>query len=187
LNKLLQIANALDRFQDRFGKWLYWVALAMVVVGGFNTVVRYTDKFTGMGISSNMYLELQWYLFSILFLFGASYTLKHDDHVRVDILYSKLGVKGKAWINVLGTLILLIPFCVLMLWVSWPAVANSWAVLEVSPDPGGLPRYPIKTVLLVAFVMILVQGISMLFRNLAILMGAETAFESDADSVGGNA
>ena len=96
----------------------------MVVVGGFNTIVSYLDKFTGMGISSNMYLELQWYLFSLLFLLGASYTLRHDDHVRVDILYSRLGAKGKAWINVLGTLLLLVPFCLLMIWVSWPAVIN---------------------------------------------------------------
>ena len=172
ISKLIRISDTLDRFQDRFGKWLYWVALGMVVVGGFNTIVRYLDKFTGMGISSNMYLELQWYLFSILFLLGAAYTLRHDEHVRVDILYSRLGEKGKAWVNVLGTLVLLVPFCVMMLWVSWPAVANSWAVMEVSPDPGGLPRYPIKTVLPIAFLMILVQGISMLLRNVAVLLGS---------------
>jgi len=173
LSRLLHIADTLDRFQDKFGKWLYWLALAMVVVGGFNTIVRYLDKFTGLGISSNMYLELQWYLFSLLFLLGASYTLRHDDHVRVDIMYSRLGAKGKAWINVLGTILLLVPFCVLMIWVSWPAVANSWAVWEVSPDPGGLPRYPIKTVIPIAFILILTQGISMLLRNLAVLMGHE--------------
>lgn len=173
MSRLLHIADTLDRFQDKFGKWLYWLALAMVVVGGFNTIVRYLDKFTGLGISSNMYLELQWYLFSLLFLLGASYTLRHDDHVRVDIMYSRLGAKGKAWINVLGTILLLVPFCVLMIWVSWPAVANSWAVWEVSPDPGGLPRYPIKTVIPIAFILILTQGISMLLRNLAVLMGHE--------------
>lgn len=143
----------------------------MVLVGGFNTIVRYLDKFTGMGISSNMYLELQWYLFSLLFLLGASYALKHDEHVRVDILYSKLSVRGKAWVNLLGTIVLLFPFCILMLWVSWPAVINSWAVMEGSPDPGGLPRYPIKTVIPIAFVLILGQGFSWLVRNLAIVLG----------------
>ena len=156
----------------------------MVVVGGFNTIVRYLDKFTGMGISSNMYLELQWYLFSILFLLGTAYTLRHDDHVRVDILYSRLSAKGKAWINVTGTLVLLIPFCVLMLWVSWPAVINSWAVMEMSPDPGGLPRYPIKTVVPIAFVLILVQGVSMLLRNLAVLLGADPPENSSLASAG---
>lgn len=162
------------------------MALAMVVVGGFNTVVRYADKFTGMGISSNMYLELQWYLFSVLFLLGSSYTLKHDNHVRVDIFYARLSERGKAWVDVLGTLFLLLPFCLLILWVSWPAVANSWSVLEVSPDPGGLPRYPIKAVLLVGFVLILVQGMSMLFRNLAVLMGAVPAVEVEEDATGGH-
>ena len=157
----------------------------MVVVGGFNTIVRYLDKFTGMGISSNMYLELQWYLFSLLFLLGASYTLRHDDHVRVDILYSRLGAKGKAWINVLGTLLLLVPFCLLMIWVSWPAVINSWAVWETSPDPGGLPRYQIKTVIPISFVLILTQGVSMLLRNLAVLMGHEVE-TSTATSLAGD-
>jgi TRAP-type mannitol/chloroaromatic compound transport system permease small subunit len=171
LKTLLHIADVLDRFQDRFGRWLIWLSLGMVVIGGFNTIVRYLDKFTGLGISSNMYLELQWYLFAILFLFGASYTLRHDEHVRVDILYSHLGPKGRAWVNVLGTLLLLFPFCFLMLWVSWPAVINSWAVMEVSPDPGGLPRYPIKTVVPIAFVLILLQGFSMLIRNLAVVTG----------------
>jgi TRAP-type mannitol/chloroaromatic compound transport system permease small subunit len=185
LSRLLHIADTLDRFQDKFGKWLYWLALAMVVVGGFNTIVRYLDKFTGMGISSNMYLELQWYLFSLLFLLGASYTLRHDDHVRVDILYSRLGAKGKAWINVLGTLLLLVPFCLLMIWVSWPAVINSWAVWETSPDPGGLPRYPIKTVIPISFVLILTQGVSMLLRNLAVLMGHEVE-TSTATSLAGD-
>ncbi len=171
MQKLLNIAGAIDRFQDRFGKWLYWLTLAMVVIGGYNALVRYTDKFTGMSLSSNFYLELQWYLFSLLFLLGAAYTLRHDAHVRVDIVYSKLSKKGKAWIDLGGTVLFLIPFCILMLWVSWPAVYNSWQVLEMSPDPGGLPRYPIKTVIPIAFFLILVQGLSMFIRNLAVVTG----------------
>jgi len=80
-------------------------------------------------------------------------------------------LKGKAWVDLLGTLIFLFPFCVLMLWVSWPAVMNSWEVLEMSPDPGGLPRYPIKTAIPVAFLLVLIQGVSMTIRSLAVLMG----------------
>ena len=171
MQRFLRIADAIDRFQDRIGKWLYWLTLMMVVVGGFNAVVRYMDKFTGMSLSSNFYLELQWYLFSLLFLFGAAYTLRHNAHVRVDIVYSNLSLKGKAWVDLLGTLIFLFPFCVLMLWVSWPAVMNSWEVLEMSPDPGGLPRYPIKTAIPVAFLLVLIQGVSMTIRSLAVLMG----------------
>ena len=171
MQRFLRIADAIDRFQDRIGKWLYWLTLMMVVVGGFNAVVRYMDKFTGMSISSNFYLELQWYLFSLLFLLGAAYTLRHNAHVRVDIVYSNLSLKGKAWVDLLGTFLFLFPFCVLMLWVSWPAVMNSWEVLEMSPDPGGLPRYPIKTAIPVAFLLVFIQGVSMAIRSLAVLMG----------------
>ena len=180
MQRLLHIADLIDRFQDRFGKWLYWLVLGMVVIGGYNTIVRYVDRSIGMSLSSNMYLELQWYLFSLVFLLGAAYALRHDEHVRVDILYSRLSPKGRAWINVLGTLFFLVPFCGMMLWVSWPAVMNSWAVLEVSPDPGGLPRYPLKTAIPVAFILILIQGMSMFIRNLAVIRGFETAEEEPA-------
>ncbi len=173
MQRLLHIADVIDRIQDRIGSWLYWLTLVMVVIGAYNAIVRYLDKYTGMTLSSNTYLEMQWYLFAILFLVGAAYTLKHDAHVRVDILYTRLGEKGKAWINLLGTVLFLFPFCILMLWVSWPAVANSWAVMEMSPDPGGLPRYPIKTVIPIAFLLVMVQGISMTIRAVATLKGFE--------------
>ena len=171
---LIRVANAIDRAQDRLGKWIIWVALIMVLIAGFNTFARYTDRMTGLGLSSNMYIELQWYLFSVLFLLGAAYTLKHDAHVRVDLLYGRLGPVGKAWIDLGGTVLFLIPFCVLMLWVSWPSVVNSWSVMEMSPDPGGLPRYPIKTVVPLAFILVLIQGISLGCRSLAtIRLGGE--------------
>jgi len=180
MQQLLRLADAIDRFQDRIGRWLYWLTLVMVVIGAYNAIVRYLDKYTGMTLSSNTYLEMQWYLFAILFLMGTAYTLRHDAHVRVDILYTRLGAKGKAWINLLGTVLFLFPFCILMLWVSWPAVANSWAVLEASPDPGGLPRYPIKTVIPIAFLLVMVQGVSMTIRAAATIRdvpGAEVADE----------
>jgi len=179
--QLLRLADAIDRFQDRVGHVLYWLTLAMVVIGGYNAVVRYLDKYTGMTLSSNTYLELQWYLFAILFLVGAAYTLRHDAHVRVDILYTQLGPKGKAWINLLGTILFLFPFCLLMLWVSWPAVMNSWEVMEMSPDPGGLPRYPIKTVIPVAFLLVMVQGVSMTIRAVAVLRDADPASAQAGD------
>lgn len=168
--RLLRIANAIDRFSERFGRMLYWLTLAMVVVGSFNAIVRYLDRYTGFGLSSNTYLELQWYLFSLVFLLGAAYTLKHDAHVRVDILFSRLGERGQAIVNLAGVILFLIPFCVLMIIVAWPAVYNSWSVLEMSPDPGGLPRYPIKTVIPIAFLLILAQGISMGIHQIDILL-----------------
>lgn len=183
MSTLVRIANTIDRVQERIGSILIWLSLAMILVGALNAVARYTDRFTGLGLSSNGYLELQWYLFSMLFLLGAGWTLKHNAHVRVDLIYGRLGPRGKAWIDVSGTVLFLFPFCILMLWVSWPAVMNSWSVLETSPDPGGLPRYPIKTVIPIAFLLLLVQGISLFCRSLAIILGhtSEPAPEEFAD------
>lgn len=167
----LRVADGIDRLSEWTGRFVYWLTLIMVLVGGFNAVARYLDRSTGLGLSSNMYLELQWYLFSIVFLVGAAYTLKHNAHVRVDVLYGQLSRRGKAWVNVLGTVLFLVPFCVVMLWVSWPEIVISWAEREQSPDPGGLPRYPIKAVIIVAFALVLLQGVSLLIRQVAILRG----------------
>ena len=113
--------------------------------------------------------ELQWYLFSLIFLLGAAYALKDDAHVRVDVVYGRLRRKAKARINVIGSVLMLIPFCVFVLWVSWPSIRNSWIVREGSPDPGGLPRYPLKAVIIVAFALLVLQGISQLLKDVAVL------------------
>lgn len=171
MKRLLRIAGAIDWFSDRTGQVICWLTLAMVAIGSFNALVRYAARFTGTSLSSNMYIELQWYLFAALFMLGAAYALRTDSHVRVDVLFGRVGNRGRAWIDLLGTVLFLIPFCVLMLAVSWPAVANSWAVMEQSPDPGGLPRYPLKTVIPVAFFLLMLQGFSMLIKSLAVLTG----------------
>ena len=152
---LQRLSAAIDRLNDRIGSAIQWLALVMVVVGAFNAIARYTGRFTGASLSSNAYLELQWYLFSLIFLMGAAYGLNHDYHVRVDVLYARLGRRARAWIDLIGSALFLAPFAFVMLWVSWRPVANSWAILEISPDPGGLPRYPIKTPF--AFVMLWVS------------------------------
>jgi len=171
MKRWLRVARWIDRWSDRLGRGLYWLALGMIGIGAFNAIARYLDRYTELGLSSNLWIELQWYLFSLLFLLGAAYTLKHDDHVRVDVLYSQLSRRGQAWINVLGTALFLLPFCGVVLWMSIPFVTNSWAILEGSPDPGGLPRYPIKTVIPLALLLVMVQGVSLLIREGAILMG----------------
>ena len=171
MQRWLRLASGIDRFNEWVGRSLYWLTLAMVLIGSFNAIVRYLDRYTGLSLSSNTYIELQWYLFSLVFLLGAAYTLKHNAHVRVDVYYGRLSARGKAWINLLGTVLLLLPFCVLMLWAAWPAVRESWSLLEVSPDPGGLPRYPIKTVIPIAFLLLMVQGGAILIRQIAILRG----------------
>ena len=184
MERWLRLASGIDRFNEWVGRPVYWLTLVMVLIGSYNAVVRYLDRYTGLGLSSNMYLEMQWYLFSVVFLLGAAYTLKHDAHVRVDVLYSRLSPKGRAWVNLLGTLLFLVPFCVLMLWTAWPAVRESWALREMSPDPGGLPRYPIKTIIPLAFLLLLVQGVSMLVKQIAILRGVLPGDEDEPDEGG---
>lgn len=169
----LRAASAVDRLNDRIGAFIRWLVLLMVVIGAYNALARYATRYTDVALASNAYIDLQWYLFSLIFLLGAAYGLNHDVHVRVDVLYSKLGRRGRAWIDLAGTVLFLLPFSAVMLVVSWPAIRNSWAIREVSPDPGGLPRYPIKAVILVAFVLLVLQAASQLVKQVATLRGHE--------------
>ena len=158
----------------------------MVLIGAYNAIARYLGRFIGVNLSSNLYLELQWYLFSLIFLLGAGYALKENAHVRVDVLYGRFEARARAWINVVGSVLMLIPFSIFVLWVSWPSIRNSWAVREMSPDPGGLPRYPLKAVIIVAFVLLLAQGVSELVKDLAILRrGADAEADGDEAPAGG--
>ena len=182
MKSLLRFSAAIDRLNDRIGSAIQWIALIMVVLGAFNAVARYVGRYIGVSLSSNAYLEFQWYLFSLMFLMGAAYGLNHDYHVRVDVLYARLDRRARAWIDLLGSVLLLVPFALVMLWVSWGPILNSWSVLETSPDPGGLPRYPIKSVILVSFLLLLLQAISQAVKNAAIL--AEPV-RSEADGTPG--
>lgn len=168
---LLRASRGIDALNRTVGRAVAWLTFAMVLLGAYNAVARYFDRAVGGGLSSNAYVELQWYLFSLVFLLGAPYALRADAHVRVDVLYGRLGPRGKAWIDLVGGLLFLIPFCVFALVVSWPTVRDSWAVREVSPDPGGLARYPIKAAVLVAFALILLQGVSETVKRAGRLMG----------------
>lgn len=169
MQRWLSLASAIDKLNDAIGRTVCWLVVVMIAVASFNSIARYSGRFLGLQLSSNALLELQWYLFSLLFLLGAAYTLRHDGHVRVDLLYGRLSPRGKAWIDLIGTLVVLLPFSGLMLWLCWPAVRNSWRIGEVSPDPGGLPRYPIKTMILVAFLLLILQGIAITIRKIALL------------------
>ena len=147
------------------------LVLIMVVIGVWNVFLGYTGKIIGRNIGSNVYIEAQWYLFDIFFFLGAAYVLKHDEHVRVDIFYSKQSPKRKAFINFLGTVLFLIPFCILIIDYSWDYVANSWIQQEISPSPDGLPRYPIKSFIIIGFLILGIQGISEAIKNFAIFTG----------------
>lgn len=168
-----RLARFFDRMNEGIGGIVGWLCLAMVLIGAYNAVVRYLGRFIGWSLSSNAYIELQWYLFSLVFLLGGAYTFRRGAHVRVDVLYGRLSRRGKAWIDLVGTIVFLIPFSIFMLYMSWPSVRNSWAVREVSPDPGGLPRYPIKTFILVAFVLLILQGISEIVKQVDVLRGTD--------------
>lgn len=167
----LRVARTIDRCTEWIGRWTRWLILLMVLIGAYNALARYVGPRIGLSLSSNAYLELQWYLFSLAFLLAAAYALRHDRHVRVDVLYSRLTARTRAWIDLVGTLILLLPFAVVGLVVSWPAVHASWAIREGSPDPGGLPRYPIKAVILVGFALVVLQGVAELIRRITFLRG----------------
>ncbi len=165
---LVRLARRFDRLSASFGRALAWLALAMVLIGAFNALARYGGKALGVNLASNGLLEAQWYLFALLFLLGAAPTLAADRHVRVDVFYGRLSERRKALVDLLGCLVLLLPFCVFALVVSLPSVQASWAVWEVSPDPGGLPRWPIKTAVPLAFVLLVLQGVSFAIQRGAV-------------------
>lgn len=177
------LVRATDRLTGALGRFVSWFVLAMALIGAYNALVRYLGRFTGTSLSSNLYLELQWYLFSLVFLLGAGYALKENAHVRVDVLYGRLGKRARAWIDTAGAAFMLLPFCVFLLWVSWPSVHNSWTIREVSPDPGGLPRYPLKAVILVCFALLAVQGVAQLAKDGRTLLTKER--EDEGDGAGG--
>jgi TRAP-type mannitol/chloroaromatic compound transport system permease small subunit len=178
---LRRLSALVDGLNDRIGAAIRWLALIMVLVGAFNAIARYLTRYTGVSLSSNAYLDLQWYFFSLIFLLGAAYGLNHDVHVRVDVLYERLGRKTRAWIDLAGTVLFLLPFSLLMLWVSWPPVRNSWVIRETSPDPGGLPRYPIKAVILIGFVLLVLQALSQAVKQVDIIRGEEPAADAVPD------
>ncbi|HMR66895.1 MAG TPA: TRAP transporter small permease subunit [Anaerolineae bacterium] len=149
-----------DRFTEAVGIGSTWLTTIMVLVVCLNVVLRYVF---GAGLLALQ--DASWYIFGILYLVGAAYTLKHDRHVRVDIIYTNLSPKAKVWVNLLGGIFFLIPFCVLGIWISLDFVSVSWNVRETTPDPGGLPaRYLIKFMIPLGFTLILIQGLAEILK-----------------------
>lgn len=173
MRTLLPLSRAIDKLNGLIGQAIAWATLVMILIGAYNAIVRYLGRFIGTNLSSNVYLELQWYLFSAIFLLGAAWTLREDAHVRVDVLFDRLSAKSRRVINIIGASLMLLPFCVFVFWTSVPSIRNSWAIREMSPDPGGLPRYPIKTLILISVVLLGLQGISQLIKD---LVGSEEEF-----------
>lgn len=171
MRRLLRFAALVDALSHRVGGAVSWLALAMVLIGAANALLRYLGRAAGLSLASNAYLELQWYLFSLLFLLPAAWALEQDSHVRVDVVYSRLPQRVRLAIDLAGHVLLLLPFVGALLWLSWPSVAESWRVREGSPDPGGLARYPLKAMLLVALALVMLQGVALLIQDVARLRG----------------
>jgi len=163
---LLRVSNLIDAISNRVGQAIYWLILVSVIVSSGNAVVRYI-----FDVSSNGWLELQWYLFSAVFLLGAGYTLLHNQHVRIDIVISRLPPRVRGWIDLLGTLFFLLPMAIIILWFSLPMVADSYLRHEMSSDAGGLLRWPAKILIPIGFALLILQAISELIKRIAFLMG----------------
>ena len=152
----------IDRLNSAIGKAISWLSLLLVLVIVVDVAMRYI-----FSITSAASFELEWHLFAVIFLLGAAYTLQQDKHVRVDVFYHRFSEKGKAWVNLVGSLTLLLPFCIVAFWESLSFVQSSYVFRETSPDPGGLPaRYVIKAAIPTGFFLLGLQAISEFLKSL---------------------
>ena len=165
-NAFLRASRAIDALNDRFGALADWLILASVLISAANASVRYL-----LDYSSNGWLEIQWYLFGAAVFFGASHTLKMNEHVRVDVVYSHLSDRGRLYVDIFGLIVFLLPAMIFLGWLSWPIFAKSFAIGERSSNFGGLIVWPILLVLPVGFALIALQGISELIKRIAALHG----------------
>jgi TRAP-type mannitol/chloroaromatic compound transport system permease small subunit len=166
MNALLAFSRMVDRINEFAGRIVMWLVLAATLVSAGNALVRY-----GLKTSSNAWLELQWYFFGALFLLASGYTLKHNGHVRIDVIYGRLSARTQAMIDLIGGLLFLLPICGLMIWLGWPTFTNAYVSGEMSSDAGGLIRWPIKLMIPLGFALLFLQGLSETIKRLAVLTG----------------
>jgi TRAP-type mannitol/chloroaromatic compound transport system permease small subunit len=169
MRPLLAVSNAIDQLNEKIGYVCNLLVLLACLVSAGNAMIRYA-----FGYSSNGWLELQWYMFAILVMFGASYTFKRNEHVRVEILYLMLSERGQLRLDMIGTLFFMIPSCLLLAYLSWPFFMQAYSVGEMSGNAGGLVRWPIKFVIPAGFVLLALQGVSEVIKRLAALRGEAT-------------
>ena len=163
---LLQISRAIDALNERIGRAVIWLVLVMVLVSAVNAVARYA-----LNMSSNAWLELQWYLFATVFLLCSGYTFLHNEHIRIDVVASRFSRRTQLWVDVLGTVFFLLPMAIIILWLSWPIFMNAWVSNEMSSNAGGLIRWPARLLVPVGFFLLTLQGMSELIKRIAILRG----------------
>lgn len=167
MNALLAVSRLIDSLSERVGRSVYWLVLLMVLVSAGNATVRYT-----LNTSSNAWLEVQWYLFSAVYLLCAGYTLLRNEHIRIDILAGRLPRRVQVWIDVVGTVLFLFPMAAIIAYLSWPVFLDSFLTDELSGDAGGLIRWPVKILIPIGFSLLLLQGVSELIKKIAILAGS---------------
>lgn len=167
MNALLALSRAIDALTERIGQFVIWLVLVATLVSAGNALARWA-----LGASSNAWLEIQWYLFGAVFLLAAGYTLKHNGHVRIDIFYGRLSAKGQAMIDLIGGLFFLLPMAGLLAWLGWPMFMDAWTTHEMSPDAGGLLRWPVKLLLPVGFGLLALQGVAEIIKRIGVLTGA---------------
>ncbi|MGA9164456.1 MAG: TRAP transporter small permease subunit [Thiobacillus sp.] len=167
MNTLLALSRVIDALTERIGRLVIWLVLVATLVSAGNALARWA-----LGTSSNAWLEIQWYLFGAVFLLAAGYTLKHNGHVRIDIFYGRLGARGRAVIDLIGGLFFLLPMAGLLAWLAWPMFMDAWTTHEMSPDAGGLARWPVKLLLPVGFGLLALQGVAEIIKRIGVLTGA---------------
>ena len=166
MQSLLAATRVIDRANELIGKAMSWLILVAVLVSATNAVIRKV-----FSVSSNSWLELQWYLFGAAFLLAAAYTLKQNEHIRIDIVYGLFSRRTQHWIDLFGHVVFLMPFTLLMLWYFVPYVAHSVANGEVSTNAGGLIIWPAKALLLIGFLLLALQGLSEIVKKIAVMRG----------------
>jgi TRAP-type mannitol/chloroaromatic compound transport system permease small subunit len=165
---LIAISRAIDALNERIGRLVLWLVVVATVVSAANAVSRYA-----LGMASNAWLELQWYLFGAIVLLAAGYTLKHNGHVRIDLVYGRFSPRIQAWIDLIGSVVFLLPLCVLMVWFSWPIFVDSFQHHEMSSDAGGLIRWPARLLTPLGFLLLALQGVSEIIKRVALLRGID--------------
>ena len=186
LNALLPLTRAVDRLNTWIGKHLAWLILAAVIVSSVNAVVRKV-----FDTSSNAWLELQWVLFSIVFLMCSPWTLLNNEHIRIDIVNNLLPKQLRNTIDVVGHALFLLPWCLIMVITSVPFFWRSWSIDEQSGNAGGLPQWPAKSLLMIGFALLLIQALSELTKRLAIMRnlipdpheGQRSSLETEAEEI----
>jgi TRAP-type mannitol/chloroaromatic compound transport system permease small subunit len=166
MNSLLALSRAIDAVNQRLSYVANWLVLLACLISAANAFSRYA-----FSVSSNAWLEIQWYMFGGLVMLGAAYTLKRNEHVRVDIVYTNLSTRGQIMVDIVGGLLFLLPATLILTYLSWPIFHNSWAEGEISSNAGGLVRWPIKIFLPLGFALLSLQGISELIKRFAMLSG----------------